>query len=52
LGATSTGKPGAAFGAGGAGDLRLGFGAAGSSGVVRIIWGSNRLYPSTRTQDL
>ena len=43
---------GALFGNGGGGSNDGSPGGAGGNGAVRIIWGPNRLFPSTNTQDL
>ena len=48
-GTTPIGTPGGMYGGGGAGADSTGGGGLGGSGVVRIIWGPNRAFPSTNT---
>ena len=54
-GSNYTAGPGGAYGGGGGGATNGGYGetsGAGGNGVVRIIWGAGRAYPSTNTGDL
>ena len=50
-GGASNGNGGSYGGGGGCSD-DLGYYASGGHGAVRIIWGSNRAFPSTNTQDI
>jgi hypothetical protein len=51
-GQTGQGQAGGAYGGGGGGSDSPSGGGAGGSGAVRIIWGSNRAFPSTNTGDV
>ena len=40
------------YGAGGGATFNVGTGASGSNGLLRIIWGTGRAFPSTNTGDM
>ena len=46
--------PGAAgnYGSGGGATFNVGSGASGANGILRIIWGTGRAFPSTNTGDM